>query len=259
MREVFIRNDDVRGKLSDSLKYITESVLREGFCISHAVEPRNVTKDVVDWLLHYMDQYPEQMEVIQHGLDHNEKTEKPVGEFGGNRNFDDQLKELSEGRDLMNKWFDDKWFPAFSFPFGTYNRATLLALESLSYPVITTGVRLTMKRRLLNLIGHIIQRKHFGRYNITYYGEAPPGYSLIEFPVMLNTTKQYSQPDGGIQKNSEELMNDWNGLKNFKTLGILTHHRFNTQDDTDNLIRFLKNIGETEDTHFSTIREIFKK
>lgn len=259
MRNVFIRNDDVREELSDSLRYITESILQEGYCISHAVEPANATQKVVDWLLQMMEEYPGQLELIQHGYDHKVKTDRPMGEFGGQRVFDDQLEDISNGRDIMNQWFGDKWFPAFSFPFGTYNRDTLLALDSLGYSVITTGMNLGWKRRLINFLGYISRRKHIGRYNIVYCGDTPPGFSFREYPVVLNTTKTYLKPDGGIQKNRDELIEDWNGLKNFDVLGILTHHRFNSKDDTDHFLRFLKTIGNTGEINFSTIRSIYEK
>jgi len=256
--QVFFRNDDVRGTLDDSLVYLTDSVLSSGFSVSHAVEPANVTAEVVDWLLERKKAYPAQLEIIQHGLDHSEKAIHLKGEFGGGRTFENQLRDVSRGQELMNRWFGNSWFPAFSFPFGTYDRATLRALEHTGYKVITTGIRWTVKRYVFNTAGRLLRRKHIGRQNIVYNGVIPPGHTFLEIPVVLNNTKKYLQPDGGIQKTWEEMTAEWSRLPRASIRGVLTHHRYNSSQDIDALISFFRQL-QADGIQFKTIEEIYEE
>ena len=186
---IFFRNDDIRGVLDDSLVYLTESLLAANLCISHAVEPANVSKSVAKWLLELKKEYPKQIEIIQHGLDHTIKTKSVKGEFGGYRNYIDQYADIKRGSNIMSELFGDYWFRTFSFPFGTYNKETLLALNDLNYLVITTGVRWTFKRKILNSMGILLRKKHLMGKNIVYNTSIPPGYSFLEIPIVINNTK----------------------------------------------------------------------
>ena len=48
---IFFRNDDVRDKLDQSLVSITELFIDNRVPISHAVEPANVSDEVIKWLI----------------------------------------------------------------------------------------------------------------------------------------------------------------------------------------------------------------
>jgi len=256
--QVFFRNDDVRGELDDSLVYLTESVLNAGLCVSHAVEPANVTTEVVDWLLAMKQDYPGQLEIIQHGLDHSEKAPGIKGEFGGGRPYAEQRNDIQRGWELMDQWFGDQWFSAFSFPFGSYDRATLQALDRAGYKVITTGIRWTPKRRVFNAVGRLMRRKHIGRQNIVYIASVPPGYSFLELPVVINNTKRYLQPDGGVQKTCTEMLSEWTRLPGSKIRGVLTHHRYNSSEEVDELIAFLRDL-QNKGIQFNSIEQIYEE
>ncbi len=255
--QVFFRNDDVRGTLDESLVYLTDSILSAGFSVSHAVEPANVTDEVAGWLLERRKAYPAQLEIIQHGLDHSEKAVDLKGEFGGGRTFEDQLRDVTRGRELMGQWFGDSWFPAFSFPFGSYDRETLRALKHTGYKVITTGIRWTVKRQMFNTVGRLLRRKHIGRQNIVYNGVVPPGCTFLELPVVLNNTKKYLQPDGGVQKTRDEMISEWNSLPQESIRGILTHHRYNSSHDIDELVAFFQQL-RSDGAQFKTIEKIYE-
>lgn len=246
--KIFLRNDDVRDQLDESLIYLTEQVVGNGLVISHAVEPVNVTNAVVEWLLDKTLEYPDRIEIIQHGCDHQLKTAPPVrGEFGGGRLFEEQRDEILRGADMMDGFFGDRWTRIFSFPYGAYDMNTLRALEECQFKVISTGVRFTRKRKLINGVGHLLRRKSlFGR-NIVYFNEPVPGFEgMREIPVVLNNTKKQTGPDSALQYSVDELEAKWKSLPEWlKVRGMLCHHRFNSREDIDQLIQFMCRLRDS--------------
>ncbi len=254
-QSVFVRNDDVREVLDESLVYLTERLVDIGVLLIHAVEPLNVSPKVVKWLIEKKEAHPERISIIQHGLDHSIKTHSPIrGEFGGGRSFEEQHAEIRQGKILMNRHFGSLWDKVFSFPFGSYDQNTLKALMSEEFRYISTGIRFTRKRRILNLFGRLLNVKELAGKNIVYFNEKVPGYHLYEFPVVLNNTKKYTLTDSGIQKACPELQTDWASLPRYvKCCGVLTHHRFNTREDIDELAAFLQSINVMS----PTVKELF--
>jgi hypothetical protein len=162
----------VRGNLDDSLIYLTEQLVSAGIPISHAVEPANLSRKVIEWLMAIKAAHPDRIEILQHGYEHRIKTQPPYrGEFGGNRTYKEQLDEIRKGMALMSTYFADRWTPIFSFPYGTYDHNTLKALEMCGFKIISTGIRLTSKRRILNCVGHMLKVSRFMGYNIVYFSE----------------------------------------------------------------------------------------
>ena len=68
MMTVFFRNDDVRDKLDQILVDFTTLCIKNKMPIAHAVEPANVTQEVVDWLLETKKSHPHLIEIMQHGV-----------------------------------------------------------------------------------------------------------------------------------------------------------------------------------------------
>lgn len=257
---VFFRNDDVRGRLDESLVTLTERMVAAGLPVSHAVEPANVTREVVEWLLKMQGAHPDCVEILQHGLDHRIKTEPPHrGEFGGNRSYDTQLDDIRKGKALMEEFFEDRWTPIFSFPYGSYNHDTLKALEACGFKIISTGVRFTLKRMLLNGVGHLLRVNRVVGKNIVYFNQKRPTYSLYEFPVMINNTKRQTGPDTGVQLSLDEMRNAWKRVpRTLKTRGILCHHRFCTREDIEQLLAFLMEL-KAQGIRFSPIGNLYEE
>ncbi|AKJ65517.1 polysaccharide deacetylase family protein [Kiritimatiella glycovorans] len=255
-KNLFIRNDDVRGSLDDTLVYLTDALLEKGFPITHAVEPANVSEEVVRWLRDRMEAYPRQLELIQHGLAHKQHCSRPPGEFGVGRPRREQAEDIRRGCDLMNRHFGDGWFRAFSFPFGGYNADTLHALEDAGYRVISTGIRFTRKRRIYNRLGRLLRRKHLAGRNVVYFGADVPGYRFREYPVVLNHTARQIDEDHGEQKSATRLYDEWRRLPSgMDRVGILTHHRFTVCSDMDELVAFLERLRESG-RRFHTLKEL---
>lgn len=242
--KAFLRNDDVRNSIDDSLEYLTRRAIETGIPITHAVEPANTNDSVAAWLSGLCKKHPDRIGIIQHGCDHRIKTPAPYrGEFGKGRSLEAQLGDITRGAAMMDALFENQWTRIFSFPYGAYDTNTLKALELSNFKTITTGVRLTPKRRLFNSIGRLLRRKKLMGQNIVYFNERIPGFSLHEMPVILNNMKQQTGPDTAVQKTAQELHTEWKRLpSSVKTRGLLCHHRFNDRNDIDHLITFLDEL-----------------
>ncbi len=258
-QRLFIRNDDVRSTLDDSLVELTEIVLDAGFSITHAVEPANISEGVAAWLLQQHASHPGRVEIVQHGYDHRPRHYERgrPGEFGGQRGQAEQMDDLQRGRSLMDRHFGTAWFPALTFPFGAYNEDTLRAAEQCGFKVISTGSNDRWRRRLLNRAGRLLRRKRLWGRNVVYECSPVPGYRLIEIPIIFNHTKRYIPPDSGEQKTAQELQQEWQRCSRRRNVvGLLTHHRFETRQDLVHMRDYLR-FCERSDVKGITLESLY--
>lgn len=253
---IFFRNDDVRDKLDESLQIITGLFIKYQIPISHAVEPANVTQPVVDWLLKMKQEHPDVIEIVQHGYDHVPKAVTISGEFGGSRSYESQLRDILKGKELMDRYFGSKWFPAFTFPYGAYNHDTLLAIKKAGYKVISTGYTHSLKRQILNGAGVILRKKFLINKPINYFNERIPKLGILELPTSINLTKKTLNENNSIQKTFEELKSEFETKQDkFNLVGFLMHHRWWKDQDyeaMESLLAYLKKGNH----HFTTMEKI---
>lgn len=270
MREanLFFRNDDVRDTLDDSLIKITNICIKKNIPISHTVEPANVSKEVVDWLLKMKKEYPNLIEIVQHGFSHQLNYQKKIGgklkkgEFGGDRSYEEQYAEINEGKELMDKNFGTLWFPLFTFPYGARNTATLKAIKDIGFLVVNGSMSVIMKHKLVYLIGRILHREMlFGR-KISWNLKYKPGTNLFQIDTSFSVIKKY------LDENNKAIFYTLNELKKItkkylkkeSIIGIVLHHRYHDSPEKimllEDYLSWLKNIP---DTRFVTQEEIYNK
>lgn len=226
---IFLRNDDVRESLDKELIKLTELSIKHNFPISHAVEPANVSGEVVEWLLDVKRNNPTLIEIIQHGYDHNNRNPHLKREFGGNRTFTDQFNTIQKGRELMDLHFGDLWSPVFTFPYGTYNEATLTAIEKSGYKAISGKISFTTKNKLKNLVGRNLGRDFLFNKKISYHSSKRRRFSFYEFSVSANLIKTYLDKSSAIHFSAKEVLHQIDeAASHTDKIGILFHHRFHT-------------------------------
>lgn len=252
---IFFRNDDVRDKLDNELIKLTELCVQHKVPISHAVEPANITREVVDWLISAKNQHPDLIEIIQHGYNHNLQNPSMKMEFGGNRDFQDQLNDLRKGKEMMDAYFGNLWSPVFSFPYGTYNQHTLKAIDQLKYQAISSKIQFMLKIRLKNFTGKLLGKDTLLGKKINYHPDKRNGYNFREISVSANLIKKYTGPSTADHYSLDEIYEQISlAKKHTGIIGVLFHHRFHTKhfELTENLILKLKDQG----FRFSTINDI---
>lgn len=255
---VFFRNDDVRDTLDQSLIDLTTLCIDHKVPISHAVEPANITPQVSEWLIGVKKQFPDLIEIIQHGYDHNLKNPEQKMEFGANRGYEEQYNDIKKGKEIMDLTFGTLWEPIFTFPYGTFNAHTLKAIDKLGYKAISSKIKYTFKGRLKNSLGKLMGKDTLLGKKINYHPDVRHGYKFREISVSANLIKQYTGETTAEHYSHQEIIEQIR-VSNLHTefIGLLFHHRFHKDylKLTADIIVTLKDKGYS----FSTIKEIIKQ
>lgn len=258
MRFVFIRNDDVRNELDNSLVNITDLCLKYGACISHAVEPANVSTEVINWLKSIKHSFPSFIEIIQHGYDHNIKMKYPYGyEFGGDRNFESQYLDLRAGLELMDDYFGNQWERIITFPYGAFNHDTLKAVNKLGYIALSSSVSFNLKRRILDNFGQLLNFDFLFGKKISYHGTRRSNFNFLEFDVSVNIILKYTGYRSAIHYDITNVINQIErGFRYTNIVGILLHHRVHNEHVS--LIEEILKYCISKNYKFISLKELIK-
>ena len=257
---VTFRNDDVRDKLDQSLIDLTNVFIEYKIPITLAVEPANVTKEVADWVLDMKNKHPEIIEIMQHGFDHSKKNKIEKGEFGGQRGFEEQYKEVCRGKELMNENFGDNWFSAINFPYGVYNPSAMQAVDKCGYKVVNSHFNSHWTRRAFYKLGHILGKGFMFNKHISWHLDKYPGTDLFEIDINVSFIKKYVDEDTTCEFFTlEELKEKTKTYLGNPTAGILFHHRYHNTPDKIKLVKDYLDWIKTQNVEFMTSEDIFKK
>lgn len=258
---IFFRNDDVRGTLDKSLTEMTEIFINHHIPLIHAVEPANVSSEVADYLLLKIADYPGIVELMQHGYDHSIKNNERKGEFGGQRGYDEQFKEIKAGKDLMDKNFGKNWFPAFNFPFGPYNLAAMQAVADTGIKMVNGSSGIDFKRKLFYMTAHLLRKEMFLGYRVPYNLKRRPITKLFQVDMSVGFIDKYYDEESDCKMMTlDEMKNETMRFMHCKTIGVLMHHRYHNTAERIKLIEdylvWLKTLPNIE---FSNLEGIYNK
>lgn len=251
---VFFRNDDVN-RIEPGLREMTELFVERGIPVSHAVEPANLTDPTRDWLLGFR---PEQVEIVQHGFAH---TRHDRGEFGGARSAAEQRRDLEVGLTILREAFGDRFFPAMSFPFGSYNEATIPLLDELGYPVLSSHRRHQFSRQVFYLLGRVLGRGRWLGRHVSHHLRTYPGTKVLEVSVTISPIRSYLKTPSGTDCEFHPL----DGLKAMfracrrqsPVVGVVLHHRYHRDEERlEPLAGFLDWLQARPDLEFTDLRGV---
>lgn len=221
--QVFFRNDDVN-RMEAGLVEMTDLLNRLGACVSHAVEPANLVPEVRDWLL---ERHGKGVEIIQHGFAH---TRHDRGEFGGARPADEQRRDLAQGQVIMREAFSEAFYPAMSFPYGSYNDHTMPILNGLGYTVVSCHWRHQRSRQLFYGVGRLLGRGRLLDRHVSHHLRAYPGTNLREISVCISPIRRYHPGQGPTACEffgPDELRAQFHRCRALSpVVGVVLHHRF---------------------------------
>jgi hypothetical protein len=266
-RIIFFRNDDVRQSLDESLISITGLFISKKIPITLAVEPANISNDVNNWLIKMKNDYNNLIEIVQHGYKHSLNYQEIIsgklrkGEFGGKRTFIEQFEDINNGSLLMEKYFDDKWFKAFTFPYGARNDDSILALDKADFKVINGGYSSDLKHKFLYIMGRLLNKRILFKKRISYNLSIVPQTNLFEIDMNFGFIKNYiDENDNAILFSLNELIEKFKKFENEKTIGILLHHRYHNSLEKIKLVDdFLSYLVERKQFVFRTQEQIYKE
>ncbi len=265
---VNFRNDDVRHVLDSSLIKISELFIEKKIPLTYAVEPANLTTEVIDWLKEKKETYPDLIEIVQHGYNHNynfyiEKNGKiKKGEFGSKMTYEEQFNLISKGQLLMNKYFDKLWFNAFVFPCGAFNKESIKVLDNLNFEVVTGVHHHDLKHKFFYTLGRILNKKELLGHTVSYNLKNKLKSNVFEIGTGISIIKKYisdTEADflslSAIQKKILCFKNNQS-----KNVGILLHHRFHKKEEDFLLLEDLLNfILLQKDIQNLTLEETYKR
>lgn len=271
MKYIFIRNDDVRGTLDESLIRISDLCISKEIPICHTVEPANVSREVVSWLLSKKKESPELIEIVQHGYSHKLNYKNNIGgkikkgEFGGKRSYIDQFNEIKEGKELLDKYFNDDWFPLFTFPYGARNENSLRALRDVGFLAVNGSMGVSNKHKILYSIGRLLDREMvFGR-KISYNLRIKKKYNIFQIDTAFSIIKQYFDDSNNASfYNLDELKRITNiYIDSVPNIGIVLHHRYHDSDEkielVDKFFSWLKRLNDVKFVNQKYIYETYSK
>lgn len=252
--QVFFRNDDVN-RPEPGLRETTELLLKHGIPVSHAVEPANLQEDTRRWLT---DLAGSGVEIVQHGFAH---AKHDRGEFGGDRSAEDQFQDLECGLRIMEDAFGDLFFPAMSFPFGSYNEFTIPLLDRLGYRVVSCHRRHQFSRQVFYGLGRLLRRGRWLDRHVSHHLKHYPGTRVLEVSVTLSPIRTYL-PDQGDTACTFHSQGDLQRMflqcrRQSPVVGIVLHHRFHAEPGRlQRLEEFLLWLEQQPDLEFADLNRI---
>jgi hypothetical protein len=256
---VYFRNDDVN-TLDRELVEVTELLHGRGIPIIHAVEPANVRDDTVEWLLQLREKERRLTEIMQHGFDHRKRDQ---GEFGGNRPYEDQLRDLAAGQKIMREKFGGHFLNAVNFPFGPYNMGTIRAVSELGYEIVSSHYNWRLSRRILYRIGNLIGAGRLFGKHVSHHLRYYPGTRVFEIDMCISFIDSYL---GGYHTSEcvfnplERILESYlNFEKHTEVIGFLIHHRYHRDRQAMDLIEATMGMLEERGVVFSNYSELFTR
>jgi hypothetical protein len=261
---ILFRNDDIRGTLDDSLIELTDIFIERKIPLTHAVEPANVSDKVVNWLIDIKKTNPDLIEIVQHGYNHQLNYTNVVGgklkkgEFGGNRNFNSQFLDIQAGKDLMDKYFGEFWFPSFTFPFGARNEETIKAIKKAGFLVVNGGIDIGWKHMIFYWVGRLLKRELLFNRKVSYNLKIKPNSNLFQIDFAISIIKKYINEETCIFRDIGDLKELTNRFLKMPNIGVLLHHRFHNSPESMQLVRdFLDWLKTFPNLNFSTQQQIY--
>lgn len=136
---VLVRIDDT-GVYNSQKDCIIYNLCEAKIKVSCAVVPTWLTDECLKFLLSVDRLFPGHLEIHQHGYSHQDYSAGGIHskyEFGHSRNYNQQLRDIIQGRRILENAFGPLFFPAFTPPYGEYNNSTLIALKEAKFKAIS--------------------------------------------------------------------------------------------------------------------------
>ncbi len=233
--KVLFRNDDVNA-LTPELKNVTRVLVERGICITHTVEPGNVTPECVAWLKQEKQKHPGLLEIVQHGWNHAKHAR---GEFGDGRGYEQQYDDLRRGKQRLIEIFGADFFNMITIPFGVFNQDTVRAADALGYDVFCVHYNYRLSRRLFYKLGHLLGKGQILGRGVSNHLRNYPGTRMFEIDSAISFIKRYHDDYGtGCDfETREEMLRHFDEFqKHIPVIVILLHHRYHNAPEKIRLV-----------------------
>ena len=134
-----VRIDDI-GFHDARDQFIISELCKASIRVTCGAVPTWVTQECANFLKSIARQYPGCLEIHQHGYSHKNHAPEDAPwdyEFGPVCSLAQQFDNISRGRMMLEKVFEDLFFPAFSPPFAELDGNTLIALQRTGFVAVS--------------------------------------------------------------------------------------------------------------------------
>lgn len=133
---LFIRNDDVWA-LDKSFQEFFDFMFKQKIPVVYGVIPAKLQEDTALFLRRAKQEAPNLLDIVQHGYTHRNYAApgEHQYEFGPVRTYAQQFEDISQGMQIMRRWFGELVTPGFISPYHAYDANTIDAIEALNIPL----------------------------------------------------------------------------------------------------------------------------
>jgi len=208
--KVIVRVDDI-GSENQQAEALILAFCRLGVKVTCSVVPYWLTPNCIDFMLNISKQFPDLIEVHQHGYAHIDYSDAgEEHEFGPNRTFEQQKNDILAGRRILEKYLGRLFLPVFTPPYNAFDENTLLALHQAQY------------------------------YGISSYADHDPSDLLPEYSPDIDCFEWHPTRE----KKWDDIVLEWKNNSHLKLRGFILHPRFMELDSiqpfADNLAYLIR-------------------
>ncbi|MGE3558137.1 MAG: glycosyltransferase [Nitrospira sp.] len=223
---LFLRNDDVDDD-EDALRHLLDLALARSVPMNLEIIPGRLTSACTTILKNTLRADHALLSLDQHGWMHrNHEAEGRKCEFGPSRSLSQQLKNIAQGKAILESTFEDLFYPAFTPPWNRCTTDTYRALDELRFQVLS---------------------KDRGKDPLSEYG-----FREISTTLDLYTWKggaRMKSPDTIVQALIEQL-------DTLSYVGVLLHHKVMTKDAFSFLNQIICELRRCSVVRFHTFRTL---
>lgn len=224
---VFFRDDDV-GRSTPALQSVMDLLIEESVPCSYQVVPALLDRDAAAYLRGIQARHRDLVWLNQHGNRHEQllRGQRVYSEFAGNRPFAEQRGAIEEGRRLLEDMLGPALDPdLFTPPCHKYDGATVEALESLGFRLLSAGVKADPIAQLYYGLGARLGRIGFLGRRVSYHGTRVASSKLVELSVCIDVDEDQDRDGNRIDKDAERLWREFEICRRrLPVVGIMLHH-----------------------------------
>ena len=225
---MFFRDDDV-GEWTDPLRVFVDVLIEHAIPCHYQVVPDYLDAACAGELRRLKEAHPSLVHFNQHGLHHEQMLNgvPDFGEFAGGRAYDDQYRDIAEGRSILGDRLGEAFEgDVFTPPCHKYDAQTIRVLGDLGFEILSAGVRGDPMSRAYYAIGRALRRVDFLGKRVSYHCRSTPDARISEVSAALDVHVDKTADGRMIEKSADALWEEFAGLRGqLDVVGIMGHHQ----------------------------------
>lgn len=257
---VFFRDDDV-GEFSDPLRATMDLLLTRGIPCHYQVVPDFLDASSAGELRRCQEQYPDLIFFNQHGLRHSQELDGNLvhSEFDGGRPYEDQLRDIGQGRDMLEQSLSESFSSRiFTPPCHKYDLQTLRVLGDLGFEMLSASVRSDWPSRAYYAVGRRIGRIGLMGKRVSYHRRRTPDPRVSEVSIAIDVHEDRTASGVLVEKTAQSLWEEFARHRDrLDGIGVMLHHQAcDSQTKLTALEDFVQRLHADPSVRFVNMHEL---